>query len=520
MNRDGIALMARARTDTQAMRELGMRYLAGTGGFPRHERLGLEYLSHPSIRDTREVTRILCDHLPVGRLLELGLEARLRKSADEGSPLALIKLGVLLVGRDSVARAQPLIERAATLGEPSALRLLALWQALKTASETDLGRALFAIPDLGLGGLLVVMADQGARRGDLEVLARCIRLSLVDGVRPSAASVAAVRAWFALASRSATVGPGPSSTQIETCLASLADQGDSLATYWLGCGCAGIEVGGLRAEAIVGAANLRRGVALLVKAGDAGVVEAWLPLYRLHADPRSSVANPGLARFFLEKAALAGIVQAQRRFGAVLLKEASSIEATERAVGWLHTAAEAGDPLARELMATLVLPATGSEAQADAALDIVREADPWLAARLGLARRFGLTKLEALCLDPVQARRPWGMVVAANPFIGHPRMAAPRAIPALGPAAQRTLADCVALFASAGVRPPLMEAGYRRASARQRALFRRKKIDPALFFVKAGATQLDALRRGTRWAWLAAEPLKRALATEASAPDR
>ena len=43
--------------------------------------------------------------------------------------------------------------------------------------------------------------------------------------------------------------------------------------------------------------------------------------------------------------------------------------------------------------------------------------DPRLAVRIELARQFGLTKLEALCVDPVDGARPWGLVVGRNPFV-------------------------------------------------------------------------------------------------------
>lgn len=113
----------------------------------------------------------------------------------------------------------------------------------------------------------------------------------------------------------------------------------------------------------------------------------------------------------------------------------------------------------------------GDDAAAAAAIERVREDDPWVAVRMALARHFGLTKLEALCVDPVDGLRPWGLVIGRNPFDSQIRLSAARAIPAR---------------------------------------------DEAMFFAQASATTLEALRLGSKWAFRAREPLLSALADRAS----
>jgi TPR repeat protein len=232
----------------------------------------------------------------------------------------------------------------------------------------------------------------------------------------------------------------------------------------------------------------------------------------MHGDHRLSVANPQMARFCLEKAALAGQTEAQRKLGALMLRAADTLDDSEAAIGWLHQAADKGDEHARALLQSLVLPLDGDEAQAESAIELVRRDDPWLAVRLQLARQFGLTKLEALCVDPVDGLRPWGLVVGKNPFISQIRLSAARAIPSLGAAALEAARRAAAFFSQSKREAPAFEGDLRRRSLRQRRVFERLGLDESLFFANANATTLDALRLGPKWAFRAREPLQQALA--------
>ena len=81
---------------------------------------------------------------------------------------------------------------------------------------------------------------------------------------------------------------------------------------------------------------MRKGAALLLRAADGGKREAWMLLYRVHSDNRASVANPLMARFFLEKAATGGSVPAQRRLGALILRSARTLHESEQGIHWLY----------------------------------------------------------------------------------------------------------------------------------------------------------------------------------------
>jgi len=219
-----------------------------------------------------------------------------------------------------------------------------------------------------------------------------------------------------------------------------------------------------------------------------------------------------MARFCLEKAAARGMADAQRRLGAIVLKNASMISETERAIGWLHLASLGGDLHARSLLRTLVLPLEGRDAEAEAAIAAVRGVEPWLAARLRIAREFGLTKLEALSFDPLTGVRPWGLVVGRNPFVTQIRLSAPRAVPALTPQALDHLRTVATFFAQSNVDHGAYEGGLRRRSMNQRRVFVRLGLDERMFFARASTGALDALRLGSKWAFKVKQPLQLAMA--------
>jgi TPR repeat protein len=250
----------------------------------------------------------------------------------------------------------------------------------------------------------------------------------------------------------------------------------------------------------------------LLRAADAGCDEAWLHLYRIHSDNRLSVANPQMARFCLEKAAARGVVEAQRRLGALVLRGASTLQETEQSLGWLHQASRQGDVHAQMLLRSLVLPLEGEDEEAEVAIAEVARLDPRLAARLRISREFGLTKLEALCFDPVSGLRPWGLVVGKNPFISQIRLSAPRAIPALTREALEHLRTVAEFFSRTGADSGRHEGDLRRRSSSQRRVFARLGLDETMFFAVASSVALDSFRLGTKWAYRVRQPLRLALA--------
>jgi TPR repeat protein len=219
-----------------------------------------------------------------------------------------------------------------------------------------------------------------------------------------------------------------------------------------------------------------------------------------------------MARFFLEKSAASGKREAQRKLGALLLRAAGTLVESEQAIHLLHQAAGQGDDHAAALLASLVLPLQGSESEARMAIESLRGTHPVLAARLRLSRDFGLTRLEALCVDPVAGLRPWGLVVGKNPFITKSRLSAPRAIPAITTSARENLHRVASLFSTAHSAGGIIEGDVRRRTLIQKRAFEQHGLDESMFFAAASSTTLDAMRQGPKWAFRTREPLQLALA--------
>lgn len=501
MRRQDIQLLAQARQGDSAARcEVGRRYLAGVNGFPRHVATGLEYLRHPSLAGQAAPARILAEALPLDQLMALQQAPALALAAADGCLPAQLKLG--------------------------------LWRALQADGRREAQRWLGAVAAVlqpladghDIDGQLLarLAAQQALDTGALDHLLACLGAALALGHALDSDLASLVVAAEQLAEQQGRRLDGLPDQALRDSLELRAGQGDRAAAYALGRSLSGIACPTLAPTVFAEHQNLRKGAAFLLRAADAGCDAAWLHLYRLHADHRSSVANPQLARFFLEKAALRGQAEAQRKLGALQLREAGHLQDTEQAIHWLHQAAQQGDGHARTLLQSLVLPVAdadgGGHSSSDGdhtaalAVEQLRRSDPWLAQRLALARAFGLTKLEALSVDPVAGLRPWGLVVGRNPFIAQARLSAPRAVPAVDDAALATARRAAAFFGQAQGDAGSAEGDLRARSLRQRRAFERLGLDEALFFCDASAMTLEALRLGAKWAYRARQPLSQALA--------
>jgi TPR repeat protein len=478
MRRQDIQLLASARQGDGAARcEVGRRYLLGVDGFPRHVATGLAHLTHASVRERPQAATLIADNLPLDELLRRELEFVLDRAA----------------ATSSTAQAKRTAWQAAERGAPLA----------------RLRDALSACGDDSAEAVLLIAAQRALAGGELERIAACLRNAIELHARVTPELGQMVVATVRLAESRGVPLRGLDAEHLLAALELRADQGDRDAAYAFGRGLCGIASIALPPWVFADKLNQRKGAAFLLRAADAGIDAAWLHLYRLCADHRLSIANPEMARFFLEKAADRGQAEAQRKLGALLLREASSLAASEQAIQWLHRASEQGDARALELLRSLVLPVAGVPEAAATAIEQVRRSDPWLALRLELARAFGLTKLEALCVDPVEGLRPWGLVVGRNPFITQQRLSAPRAVPALSESALDTARRAAAWFGEAA--RDAVEGDLRRRSLRQRRLFERLGLEDTLFFAEATSMRLEALRLGPKWAFRARQSLTLAL---------
>lgn len=519
MRRQDIKLLALARNgDAQARREIGRRYLSGADGFPRHLATGIAYLRHPSVVEQPAVARIVAECMTLDEIVHTCAMDLLQRAADGGHAVGQVKLGAWRLARHAdFGGGISLLQAAADQGHVAARTALDTWRCAPVAQSigdglVDLLKCLSSFRLLDAGLIAQAAARDAYAANDLKALGPALAAALAL-CHPATTELSelVVRAVDAAEAAGQALVSLPAAV-VEPLLDTRATAGDRHAAYALGRALCGIGLGGLSANAVAEGQNMRKGAALLLRAADAGCDGAWMHLYRIHADHRLSVANPQMARFCLEKAAASGMVEAQRRLGALVLRGASTLQESEQALGWLHQAAQQGDEHARLLLGSLVLPLEGEDDEAEAAIHAVARHDPWLAARLRVSREFGLTKLEALCFEPVAGLRPWGLVVGKNPFISQIRLSAPRAIPALTREALEHLRAVADLYTRAGADVSRLEGDLRRRSMTQRRLFARLGLDEAVFFAVASSVALDSFRLGTRWAFRAREPLRMALA--------
>lgn len=499
MRREDIRLRRAARQgDAQAMLEMARRYLLGVT-VPRHVSLGLQYLKPH--RTSPDAAMLTCRCLGLHELIEhaqtdlLPLAAALDTQVRAKLATWRVLEGQVREGLEMLQECEPENAGLARLGSlPTDQQLTSLLKVLTDAGESN--------------GSVVALAAAKRACSQEDLTRFCVLLrSAIDLQAPTCTT----NTWVAKAVGLSEVQGIPVQhlhpQEIQGALEEAATCLDAQAWFTLGRALCGLACGPNPPGALVKRDNLRKGTAYLIRAADAGYTQAWLHLYRLNSNARCSVANPEMARFCLEKAAAAGHSEAQRRLGALILRESATVQTMEQAVTWLHLAASQDDMHAQDLLRSLVLPVEGDAQEAESALARVRAVDVWLAARLRLAREFGLTKQEALSLDPASGARPWGLVTGFNPYLTQSKLSAPRVVPAVSLAAHEALRQAVSLFSVSDQDSQVLL----RTQAQRRHLAS-LDIDEDLFFAEANSIERDRVRIGTRWAHHARTRLQAALA--------
>lgn len=513
MQRSDIQLRASALGgDALARCELGRRYLHGSASFPRNVPKALEYLTHESLTGNAAAATAICEGLRLEDFIDFGQLRLLEDAAHLGRPSAQFKLGIWrLVTRRSILSGKQMLLRSASLGDAGAALVLA------SLERTDGSRSL-VLDELSRSGIVNLQAvalkaaracmQDGDRDGFNAALEAAAQLRIENREEFETLVVEAVK----LSATDASGGelPALDTGLIEASLQARADAQELNAAYLLGTSLMGVRHWGAVGPRL-SEVNLRRAVAILMRAAHAGEKRAWFDLYLLHSDRRSTVANAPLSRFFLEKAAELGKPHAQRILGASLLARMSNSRESERAIDWLHRAARQGDSCATRLLQTLVLPVAGDHGAAMKAVAVIGKSDPKLGFRLMLARCFGLTRHEALIVDPLGDARPWGVVVRRNPFIAHERVSAGRAVPALDRHALEFLASAATVFAGDAADHARREGNWRQRVSRLRKALCEAQVDECLFFAQGQSGTLDSYRSGPKWAFRCKELLVRAL---------
>lgn len=406
--RDFHLQMAARKGVPEACIEVARRYFVGGDGFPKNHRLGLAYLQQELLRGTPAAVDLIGQHASLETLISHSVRHVLERAASRGNQSAMLKLGVwcLLSSAQRKEGAEWLLK-----GEEP-------WRSLasETMQPVDLAQLMRSLRFRQLMSARDVLEIAVYKALDADALddARFCLLALLDfdpsSWRVQPLGVTVLRLVRLAMSTGSRLGLPPN--LVEACLLSRSEQGDLEAQYVLGCAYLGAGLGPLCADELVSGKDLRRGRALLLRAADAGRPDAWMLLYEASEQCRGAAYDGEMSRFFLEKAAAADLVHAQRMLGVLLLREACSLERAEHAVQKIGCAAERGDEQARRILATLVLPQPELDLETERSIiGHARAVDPQLAARLLVARALHLTKREAINFTVKRDLRSWGVVV-------------------------------------------------------------------------------------------------------------
>jgi TPR repeat protein len=514
MRRQDVQLLALARQgDLDALCEVGQRYLLGTQGFPLYTDLGLKYLSHPALSTSERSARIIAEGLSLGDLVRRDLATTLAAAASTGSAAACLKLGVwraLTQRNDELAL--ELWERAASISSEAASIALSAYENAEGSRLLSALSTLVEQSDIATESTVAHALCEAARSADVALVIRILNFAIALPLERGAELCDAVCGALVFLQRNQVSLPELDSTTLHAILEDCVGRRNSEAALLLGRAFCGIDTAFALSTSLVPRRNLRGGTALLLRAADAGLSEAWLLLYRVHSDGQGSVANPQAALFFLEKAAASGNANAQRQLGAMILKSATGIAELELGLHWMSQAAGQDDAIAKSLLQSFVLPVRGTDDDALHVIEELEKIDPWVAHRLRVSRNFGLTKAEATCVDVVSGVRSWGLVVSSGAADRNQRTRFGRAIPALQDQFLESLRESAEFFRLAGEGPVLSNAEQRQRSQKLRYRLDRSGVDESMFFAQVPTATLTSLRQGSSWAQGVRQTLRTAIA--------
>lgn len=225
-----------------------------------------------------------------------------------------------------------------------------------------------------------------------------------------------------------------------------AQAGDRAAQLALGLWFARLQRDGSRQPDGIATVNFKRAIRWLTLAGEQGDPDAWFALSRIYMKPEFSQRSVAEAQVCLERAAELGHRNAQRECGLYAWRHRRhEADGDVRAMYWLQKAAAQGCEQAQRQLARIA-PAPRAAAWgpallalAPAALHTLAMRQPLLAARLTLARAFGLNRAEALLLDVKEADHGHCLVVDIRASYGRSK----RRLIALRTAQDRQLLDQV-----------------------------------------------------------------------------
>lgn len=386
--------------DLGAALELAACYFQGRG-VPRNYDVGMAYLLDPLQQGVKEAQHLAVDLVPVDVLVRYGHLRLLEEASLAGVSVAQKKLGLwYCLAEETRTKAAELFgSLLAQVEDPGCLS-----NHIKLAGQSAISNA---------NTFLIEAAERALVQGRLRDAMYCIASAQCIARSDKRTNRLLVRALML----SAKVGsdlPYLLPRNIHRALKEESETMNAEALILLGCGWAGFNFHALPPATLAARTNHRKALAALLRAADAGRADAWMKIYTLTSDYKSSAANRDLAKFCLEKAAYCRVPTAQRLLAVTQLASARTVLQAEPFVAMLYDAAHNGDSVASDVLQSFLLPPLSIPfSYSELIIRRAEQIDLELGMRLRLAFAFRLT-LEEILRPLKSALRVWGLVLPAS----------------------------------------------------------------------------------------------------------
>lgn len=505
-NREELLIIRAARAgQAEAQLTLGKRYLFGGAGLPKSLATALYWLHRAAQQDEKDAWLLIGRHVPFETAQQTTQPSRLyvwyERAFDAGVAQAGLVLAKLLLEQADGAVSEAMrskalraLQVAAHAGIADAQWLLAQSLGQQQADAETSWPANSAPADAavladneamlewatraaksGVAEAQYALADHAWARADHAAflhwalpLARCAveRDDTPAGQAPPRDIGLTLRCAHAL-----FAGGNFDAGEVARLLEFAAQAGDREAQISLGLWLARMDAGGKRIEAIAGPANYKKAIRWLSQAASQDSADAWYALSRIYRKPECSQRSLADAQRCLEMAAQAGHGAAQLEAGISAWRNRRERDANDvRAVLWLQKALAQGIAEARQLLDMIAVSAVPAPWAQAALQRLTRETagqHPLLIARIELAALFGLSRTEALMIDPQAADRRHCLVIDIRAQRPHSKR---RLILVQTAAERRALDRLVGMFERVDCGPDGPEGNYRQRLYRLKAL--------------------------------------------------
>ncbi|HJV87249.1 MAG TPA: hypothetical protein VJ698_17415 [Noviherbaspirillum sp.] len=500
-NREELLIIRAARAGQAAAQlKLGKRYLFGGSGLPKSLATALYWLDRAAQQDEQDAWLLIGRHVPYETVRQATHPSKLyvwyERAFDAGVAQAGLVLAKLVLGQVDGAVSEAMREKAMRALHAAAQAGIAEAQWLLAQSighgdgvamdqarpEDDTHRAAddkamreWAVraANSGVVDAQYALAEHAWASGNRDEFLRWAHPLAERVVDRADAATLASRNDISIVTRCAQAlfDSGAFRADIPRFLEFASQAGDSGAQRSLGLWMARMDVSGKRMDAIPGPANYKKAIRWLQAAGQQGEADAWFALSRIFLKPECSQRNLTDARRYLERAAQAGCGAAQMELGLQLWRHRREDGLNDvQALAWLQKAQSQGIAEAQPLIdriATRPEPEPWAQTLLGSLTREMSDLYPQLAARIELAALFGLSRTEALLIDPKTADHGHCLVVDIRAQHPHSKR---RLIQVRNAGDRRALDRLVAIFEHVASGPDGPEGNYRQRLYRLKML--------------------------------------------------